>query len=238
MNIAVILAGGCGKRTGQDIPKQFLNVDDKPIIIYTLEAFDKHPNIDKIIVSCVEGWDEILWAYAREFNIQKLKRIVTGGKNVQESIEKAMIGLEDNCTEDDILLVHDAVRPMVSQVTISDCIVKCKEYGSGLAAVRCQETIVRTEDGVKGNQSIERSEVMRVQTPQAYRHGRVKWALEEARRLNITDEVYINTLMIHVGETVYFAMGSNKNIKITTTEDIEIFHALYKIMKEEWIKQS
>ncbi|HHV10470.1 MAG TPA: 2-C-methyl-D-erythritol 4-phosphate cytidylyltransferase [Clostridiales bacterium] len=236
MNIAVILAGGCGKRTGQDIPKQFLNVEDKPIIIYTLEAFDKHPNIDGIIVSCVDGWDEILWAYAREFNIKKLKWVVIGGNNVQESIEKALDGLSGRCHGDDILLIHDAIRPMVSQDTISDCIVKCKEYGSGLAAVRCQETIVRTEDAIKGNHSIDRSEVMRVQTPQAYRYGRVRWALEEAKRRNIVDEVYINTLMIHVGEMVYFAMGSNKNIKITTAEDIEIFTALYNTKQESWVK--
>lgn len=236
MNIAVILAGGCGKRTRQDVPKQFLNVNDKPIVIYTLEAFEKHPNIDAIIVSCLEGWDEILWAYAREFSITKLNWIVTGGRNVQESIKNALFELKKVCGEDDIVLIHDAIRPMVSQDTISDCIVKCKELGSGLAAVRCQETIVRTKDGFKGDIGIERSEIMRVQTPQAYRFGKAIWAHEEADRRNITDEVYMNTLMLRLGETVYFSAGSNKNIKITTAEDLDIFNALYKTRWEEWVK--
>jgi 2-C-methyl-D-erythritol 4-phosphate cytidylyltransferase len=234
MNIAVILAGGSGKRTMQDIPKQFMNVNDKPIIIYTLEAFEKHPNIDAIIVSCLEGWDDILKAYAN--HIKKLKRIVPGGENVQESIRNALYELKDQCRYEDIVLIHDAVRPMVSQEIISDCIVKCKEVGSGLAAVRCQETIVRTKDSIKGNQGIDRSEIMRVQTPQAYYFGKALWAHEEAERRNITDEVYMNTLMLSLGETVYFSAGSNKNIKITTAEDVDIFNALYKTKQEEWIK--
>ncbi len=236
MNIAAILAGGCGKRTGQDVPKQFLNVNEKPIIIYTLEVFEKHPNIDTIIVACLEGWDEILSAYAREFNITKLRGVVTGGRNVQESIGNIMSKLKDGCKSDDIVLIHDAIRPMVSQEIISDCIATCKEKGSGLAAVRCQETIVRTEDGMKGDKGIDRSEVMRVQTPQAYLFGKALWAVEEAERRDIKEEVYMNTLMIGLGETVYFSAGSNKNIKITTTEDVDIFNALHKTKREEWVK--
>ena len=236
MNIALILAGGSGKRTEQDIPKQFMNVYDKPVILYTLEAFQKHPDIDGIIVSCLEGWEEILSAYAREYGIDKLKWVVSGGENGQASARKALLALEDTCKEDDIVIIHDAVRPMLSSDIISDCIVTCKHYGNGLSAIRCQETIVQTEDGVSGNVNIHRDDIMRVMTPQAYRYGKAVWAHKTALERGITDAVYTNTLMLDLGERVYFSKGSAKNIKITTAEDVETFKALYVTEKEGWMK--
>ncbi len=223
MNIALLLAGGSGVRTEQDVPKQFLNVYEKPIILYTLEAFQKHPDINGIIVSCLDGWHEILRVYARDAGITKLQRIVKGGENGQASARNALRELQDICKEDDIVLIHDAIRPMVSADIISDCIVKCRQYGSGLAALRCQETIIRTQDGIKGNEGISRKDIMRVQTPQAYRYGQVMKAHEEALRKGITNAVYTNTLMLDLGATLYFSKGSSKNIKITTMEDVTDF---------------
>ncbi|NBH84651.1 2-C-methyl-D-erythritol 4-phosphate cytidylyltransferase [bacterium C-53] len=236
MNIALLLAGGSGTRTEQDIPKQFFNVYEKPIIIYTLEAFQRHPDIDGIIVSCLEGWHEILRAYAKEADINKLKWIVGGGENGQASARNALRELQDVCHESDIVVIHDAIRPMVSAEIISDCIVKCRQYGSGLAAMRCQETIIETQDGIKGDKGISRSNIMRVQTPQAYRYRYVMDAHERALQQGITDAVYTNTLMIDLGETLYFSKGSEKNLKITTMEDVEIFKALYRMEKEDWVK--
>ena len=236
MNIAVILAGGSGKRTKQDVPKQFLCVNEKPLIIFTLEAFERHPNIDYIIVSCLEGWHEILLSYAKEYNITKLKTVVNGGRNVQESIYNAVKELKCKCSDKDILIIHDAVRPMVSQDIISDSLEVCKKMGSGLASVRCQETIVKTDDGIMGDEGIDRSEIMRVQTPQSYPFRKVIWALEEAECKNINNEVYMNTLMLKLGETVCFSAGSNKNIKITSAEDVDIFQALYRTNQAEWMK--
>ncbi len=223
-------------RTEQDVPKQFFSVYEKPIIIYTLEAFQKHPDIDGIVVSCLDGWQEILRAYAREAGIQKLQRIVKGGENGQASARNALRELKNICQDDDIVIIHDAIRPLVSEEIISDCIVKCRKYGSGLAAMHCQETIIRTEDGIKGNQGISRNDIMRVQTPQAYLYRKVMNAHEEALKKGITDAVYTNTLMLELGETLYFSKGSAKNIKITTMEDVEIFKALYRLEKEDWIK--
>ena len=236
MNIALIMAGGVGQRTNQDIPKQFLNVHDKPIIVYTLEAFQQHPDIDAIIVACLEGWHEILWAYAKQFNIDKLKWVVPGGENGQSSARNAIYSLKSVCKGDDIIIIHDSIRPMVSADIISDCIVKCRTYGSGLAAMRCQETIIRSKDGVKGNESINRWEIMRVQTPQAYRYDKVLWAHKEAVSKGINDAVYTNTIMIDLGETLYFSLGSDKNLKITTLEDVDMFKALYKTKKDGWMK--
>lgn len=236
MNIALILAGGSGSRTAQDIPKQFMNVYDKPLIIYTLENFEQHPDIDGIAVVCIDGWHEVLKTYARQYGISKLKWVVSGGSDGQESTHKGIQALKDACGEEDVVLVHDAIRPFITAEVITDAITKCRQKGSGLSAVRCQETIVRTDDGISGNEGIARQEIMRVQTPQAYKYGKAVWAYEEAERQGITGEVYINTLMLRLGETVYFSNGTEKNIKITTIDDLEVFKALLNMEREDWIK--
>ena len=236
MNIAIILAGGSGSRTAQDIPKQFINVYEKPLIIYTLENFERHPEIDGILVVCLDGWHEILKAYAKQYRISKLRWIIQGGRDGQESTRKGIEALKDVCREEDIILIHDSIRPFIIDEVITDAITTCKKYGSGLSAVRCQETIVKTKDGVSGAEDIHRSRIMRVQTPQAYTYSKAAWAYKEAEKKGITGEVYINTLMIHLGEEVYFSRGSERNIKITTSEDIEVFKSLLNMKKESWMK--
>lgn len=235
MNVALILAGGNGSRIEQSVPKQFLPIYDKPIIIYTLEAFQKHPEIDAVIVSCLSGWQEVLNGYAQAYGITKLKWIVEGGDNGQSSARKALLELQPYCAEEDIVVIHDAVRPLITEEIISDCIRKAEEYGSGLSAVRCQETIMRTEDGECGSTGIDRNDIMRVQTPQAYTYGKALWAHKEALNRGITNAVYTNTLMLELGAELHFSVGSNKNIKITTLEDIDIFKALHMTKRESWL---
>lgn len=236
MNVALILAGGSGSRTEQSVPKQFLPIYDKPIIIYTLEVFQNHPEIDAIICSCIDGWQDVLRGYAKAYGITKLKWIVEGGENGQSSACKALLSLESECDRDDIVVIHDAVRPLITDEIVSDCICKAKEYGSGLSAVRCQETIMRTDDGETGNNGIDRNDIMRVQTPQAYRFEDVLWGHKEALKRGITDAVYTNTLMLELGATLHFSLGSTKNIKITTLEDIDIFKAVYSTKRDTWLK--
>lgn len=237
MNIALILAGGSGSRTEQSVPKQFISIDEKPIIIYTLEAFQNHSGVDGIIVSCIDGWHDVLRGYASAAGIDKLRWVVDGGENGQASARNALLALETICEEDDIIIIHDAVRPMISEEIITDCIAKAEECGSGLSAIRCQETIMMTENGRCGHAGIDRNDIMRVQTPQAYRYGRVLWAHKEALKRGITNAVYTNTLMMELGEELYFSCGSNKNIKITTLEDIDIFKALYATKGDTWLKR-
>lgn len=237
MNVALILAGGNGSRTEQSVPKQFISIYEKPIIIYTLEAFEKHPDVDAIIVSCISGWHDVLKGYAGSAGITKLQWVVNGGDNGQSSARIALLTLENICSSEDIVIIHDAVRPMVSQEIITDCIEKAKEFGSGLSAVRCQETIMRTSDGRSGHIGIDRNDIMRVQTPQAYKYGKALWAHKEALNRGITNAVYTNTLMMDLGEELYFSLGSNKNIKITTLEDIDMFKALYVTKRDTWLKR-
>lgn len=236
MNIAMIIAGGSGQRMNQDIPKQFLNVNDKPVIVYTLEAFQRHPNIDAIAVVCLDGWQEILKAYARQFNITKLKWITEGGENGQASIYNGLKVLKENCSSNDMVLIHDAIRPMVSQEIISDCISKCNLYGSAITVIPCVEAVLYSENQINADKSIDRSTLLRTQTPQAFYLGKLLWAHEEAQKRGITNSVASCTLMIELGETVHFSTGSEKNIKLTTTDDIEIFKALLQSKKDDWLK--
>lgn len=131
-NIALIIAGGVGARMGQDIPKQFINVNDRPVIIYTLEAFQKHPEIDAIEVVCLDGWHDVLKAYAKQFGIAKLENIVSGGLNGQDSIRNGLLDIYKRYnSDDDVVLIHDAIRPMLLPEIITDNIKICREYGNG-----------------------------------------------------------------------------------------------------------
>lgn len=221
MNTALILAGGIGQRVGGEIPKQFLKIKDIPVMAYTLNAFQNNPDIDSIAVVCVDGWSDEVLSYKERFGISKLDRVIPGGKNSMQSISNGVFGLD--LADDDIVIVHDAVRPLITQDIISDCISRCREYGNGCASIQLQETIVRTKDRISGNVNIDRSEVMRVQTPQAYRYGDIRDLYSRARDAGITDSVYVNTLMMELGGTIYFSKGSTFNIKITTPEDLSLF---------------
>lgn len=233
MNVALIMAGGIGLRMFQNVPKQFLTVFDKPIMIYTLEAFQNHPDVDSIIVPCLNGWHEILEAYAQQYHLDKLRWIVDGGESGQESIRNGVNALRDVCADNDIVIIHDAIRPMVPAEVISNSIVTCRKYGSGLASLECAETFFKTNDGgVSGSASIDRSETVRVQTPQSYRFGKLLWAHDEALKRGITDAASTSTIMVDLGETVFFSKGSEKNFKITTFEDIELMKAYYLAKKE------
>lgn len=236
MNVALIIAGGSGARMHQDIPKQFLTVNEKPVIVYTLEAFQNHPEIDEIAVVCIEGWDHVLWAYAKQFNITKLKYVVPGGKNGQESIRNGILEIEKHSDPDDLVLIHDAIRPMVSAEIISDNIRVANQYGNAITVVPCAEAMLRTEDGITSAGSYPRDKLKRTQTPQAFRIGFISELHRRAAKAGITNSVASCTLMIEMGEQVYFSVGSEKNIKLTTVDDIDIFKALLAAERSSWLK--
>ena len=182
MNIAVIIAGGSGSRMGQDIPKQFINVYDKPILIYTLEGFQRHPMVDAIEVVCLKGWHDVLWAYAHQFNIDKLKWVVSGGTTGQESIRNGVYNLEDKASENDVIIIHDGIRPLVDASVLTDVIQKAKQYGNGVTSLPYNEQIfiVNPEDKTTTKQYIPRETLRRVSTPQAYKFGLLDKKYHEA----------------------------------------------------------
>ena len=235
-NIALLIAGGSGNRMHQDIPKQFITVNERPVIVYTLEAFENHPEIDAIAVVCIQGWEQVLWAYAKQFNITKLKYIIPGGKNGQDSIRNGVYELEKHFDKDDIVLIHDAIRPMVSAEIISDNIRVAREYGNAITVIPCAEAMMQTEDGVVSVGSYPRDRLKRTQTPQAFKIGDICDLHRRALEAGITNSVASCTLKIEMGEQVYFSAGSEKNIKLTTVEDIDIFKALLAAKRSAWLK--
>lgn len=235
-NIALLIAGGSGARMHQSIPKQFLTVNERPVIIYTLEAFQNHPEVDEIVVVCIKGWESVLQAYASQFNITKLRYIVPGGKNGQDSIRNGVFELEKHHSSDDIVLIHDAIRPMVSAEIISDCIRVTKEKGNAITVIPCAEAMMQTEDGKVSTKSYPRDMLKRTQTPQGFHIGKICDIHKKALEAGITNSVASCTLMIEMGEPVYFSVGSEKNIKLTTIEDIDIFKALLIAKRSNWLK--
>ena len=239
MNIGLIIAGGSGNRMGQDIPKQFMHVDGAPIIIWTLKAFEQHPDIDAIAVVCLNGWDTVLQSYANQFMIKKLRWIFPGGSTGMESIHNGIYGLKEaGCDDEDLVLIHDAVRPLLSQEIISSNIATCKAYGYAITGIQCREAILESEDGFATNKSIPRDTLIRTQTPQTFRLGNIIAAHEEAKEKGITNSVASCTLIAELGphRTMHIVPGSEKNIKITTVEDLEMIKALMHTSKESWLK--
>lgn len=238
-NIALIIAGGSGNRMGQDIPKQFMHIDGAPIVIMTMQAFERHPDIDAIAVVCLKGWDTVLQSYANQFSIKKLKWIFPGGDSGFDSIHNGIYGLKEaGCADEDLVLIHDSVRPLLSQEIISSNIATCKAYGYAITGIKCREAILKSEDGFTTQTSIPRDTLIRTQTPQTFRLKNIIAVHEEAMQKGITNSVASCTLVAEVGgdRTMHIVPGSEKNIKITTVEDLEILKSLMHTEKESWLK--
>lgn len=240
MNIAIIIAGGSGHRMGQDIPKQFINVYDKPVLIYTLEGFQRHLQIDAIEVVCLDGWHDVLRAYARQFNITKLKWIVSGGSSGQESIRNGVYNLEGKVENNDIVVIHDGIRPLIDESVLTDVLLTAKKYGNAVTSLPYNEQIfvVNPEDETTTTKYIPRETLRRVSTPQAYQFRLLDDKYHEAfeKEIGIYGSSYTNTMMVELGVTLHFAAGSDKNIKLTTKDDLEMFKAYLKADKDTWLK--
>ncbi|KRL41530.1 2-C-methyl-D-erythritol 4-phosphate cytidylyltransferase [Liquorilactobacillus nagelii DSM 13675] len=225
---------------GQDIPKQFIHVDDKPILIYTLESFQNHPQIDAIEVVCIDGWQDVLRAYAKQFNISKLKWVVTGGSTGQESIRNGVFNLEGKCGLNDNIIIHDGIRPLVDDSVLSDVILKCDKFGNAVTSLPYNEQIfvIDSKDSSVTKKYIPRETLRRVSTPQAYKFDLLDKKYHEAfeRKIGIYGSSYTNTMMADLGVCLHFAAGSDKNIKLTTKDDLEMFRGFLKNEKKSWLK--
>lgn len=237
-NIAIIIAWGRGNRMGQDIPKQFINIYDKPVIIYTLESFERHPEIDEIEVVCIDGWHDVLRAYAKQFNITKLKYIVSGGDSWQESIRNGVYNLEGKVNPNDNIIIHDGIRPLVEPAVLSDVIIKCNQYGNGVTSLPYNEQIFVIDDETSTTKFIPRETLRRVATPQAYKFKLLNDKYKEAfeKKIGIYGSSYTNTMMVELWVRLYFAAGSDKNIKLTTKDDLELFKAYLNRDNNTWLK--
>ena len=235
MNNVLIFAGGAGRRmNSRSKPKQFLKLYGKEIIVHTLENFQNHPEVDNIVVVCIKGWITYLQKLLAQYGMDKVRLIVAGGKTGQESIYNGLCALSDFAPEDSVVLVHDGVRPFVTDTLISDCIKSVKKNGSAITVTPATETIVEL-DGKKINNITDRSKCYLAKAPQCFYLGQLLAAHEKAIKDGNTNMIDSASLMRHYGHKLFVVPGAADNIKITTPADFYTFRALYDARENQQI---
>ena len=231
-NYVVLLAGGVGKRMGADIPKQFIEVNRKPIFVYTIENFQRNNQIEKIVVVCVKEWMQHLKDIIEKFELTKVEWIIEGGSTGHDSIKNAVFFLKDKISPDDFIIIHDAVRPILPQKAINEVLKVAHENGNASSSIPCYPPVVYTDDFKSGISDIDREHVMLTASPQAYKYSLALKCYEKATQENRNDFTFTSSLLIHCGERVYFAKGTTCNIKVTRKEDLALFGALLNVPEE------
>jgi 2-C-methyl-D-erythritol 4-phosphate cytidylyltransferase len=236
MNYVIIIAGGVGSRLGAPVPKQFVEVLGKPVIAYTMEHFQNHPNIDAIELVCVDGFQEHLKGIAEKYGITKVIKIVKGGSEYERSIMNGVAGLSGIAKPDDVVMIHWAASPFLSEEIISDNIRVCKEKGNAITA-SYSYLLYGTNDGDCAKKSINRETFMTLSAPQSFLYKVITDIYRQVEEKNMFDYVEAHTpaFMTELGIPIYFSKGSHANIKITTKEDIDLFlgYLLAKKYNEE-----
>lgn len=233
MNIAVILAGGVGSRVGAGMPKQFVKILDKPVIVYTIEAFQKHEDIDAIEVVCVKSHIDYMQELVDTYGLSKVRWITEGGADFQGSVLNGINNLQDKCSEDDIVLVHFGASPFVEGDIIADAVRVCKLKGNAISTTPFYLLSGVKDDDEKTTKWIDRDTIACMNSPHAFRYGYIRDIYKRAVETGVIKEVepHTTTLMYKMGETIYFSKGSQSNIKITTKEDLDLFEG-YVLMKQ------
>ena len=240
MTIAIVLAGGNKRIDERGVPVQFINVFDKPILVYTLDGFQQHPQIDAICVVCMEGWKSAVYAYGKQYNISKLKWVFDGGETVQTSILNGITSLNDIADTNDIIIIHDGNRPMIDRDILTDVIRVTKKKGNAITATAFKDQMffVDEDDDSVTNSYVDRDTIRKVTTPQGYIYSDLIEAYSTSQSKNMIFEAnsYTDTMMATLGKTLYFASGSDQNIKLESRDDILLFKALLESSQSEWIK--
>lgn len=231
-NYVILLAGGVGKRMNSEIPKQFLEVDGKPIIVYSIENFQRNDQIERIVVVCIKDWIDELKKLIEKYKLTKVEWIIEGGSTGHDSIRNGVFFLKDKVDSEDFIIVHDAVRPILPQKAIDEVIRVAHEKGNASSSIACHPPIVYTDDRESGITDVDREHVMLTASPQAFNYALALKCYEQAENEGKHDCTFTSSLLIHCGERVYFAKGTTCNIKITQKEDLALFSALLKVPEE------
>ena len=235
-NIAIIFAGGVGQRMNcvDSTPKQFLKVNNKPIIIHTIELFQNNENIDKIYVSIVNSHLDYMKDLVKYYYLDKVAGVISGGESGQDSIYKALKLAQTENNEDSIVLIHDGVRPNITQEVINNNIENTIKYGSAITCTPCYETVLISEDGKTPSKVPYRKETFSAQAPQTFKLGEIIEAHEVEREINpkYTDIIDSCTLITKQGKKASMIRGNFGNIKITTIEDLYILRALIRFKED------
>lgn len=236
-NIAIIFAGGVGQRLSNgenSLPKQFLKINDKPIIIHTLELFEEHDMIDKIYIAIHPDYYDYMQDLVKHYYITKTAGIVKGGATGQDSIYNALKLAQSENNEDSIVLIHDGVRPNITRDVISENINCAKTKGNAITCTSCFETILVSENGINPEHVPYRKHTYAAQAPQSFHLGEIIKAHETTRKTNpqYTDIVDSCTLFKTLNKPTYMIKGNRGNIKITTIEDLYILRALIRYKED------
>lgn len=235
MTTALIFAGGTGKRmNSRSKPKQFLEMHGKPIIIYTLEHFEYHERVDNIVVVCLREWIEELRGLLRRYGITKVDRIVHGGQTGHDSIYCGLLAMKEDSSEEDIVLIHDGVRPLINEELITQNIEAVSRYGNAITAEAAFESVVRSEDGKTICDVPPRAEMYTAKAPQSFRYGNILRLYERAvqDQIKTIDSAHLCSLY-HV--PMHIVLSTKNNIKITEPADFYIYRALYEAMEGQQI---
>lgn len=235
MNIAMIFAGGRGVRMGSGIPKQFLEIHGKPVLVHTLELFQEHDMIDKIYISVLEDYIGKTQKLVDRYGLDKVVSIIPGGATAQDSIYNVLKDAEKENDGDSIVLLHDGVRPFVSYDTIKQNIESVQKYGSAITCTACYETILLSKSGEKVDSVPYRKDTFAAQAPQSFHLKDIIAAHDEVRAINPTYENMVDacTIMTTLGKEVHMIPGNRGNIKVTTPEDVYMFRALLNYKENE-----
>ena len=217
---------------GSDIPKQFLEVAGKPIIVHSIENFQKNPQVEKILVVCIKDWIDQAWELVKKYSLSKVEWIIEGGSTGHDSIRNGVFFLRDKLDPDDYIIVHDAVRPVLPQKAIEELIRVAHDKGNASSSVECHPPIVYTEDHESGITDVDREHVMLTASPQMFKYSLALRCYEKAEEEDYHTSTFTSSLLIHCGERVFFAKGTQCNIKVTNKADLALFEALLNIPEE------
>lgn len=223
----VIFAGGKGQRMkSSDVPKQFLEIEGKPIIIRTLEHFSNHKMVDNIVVVCIESWMDELKEGIKKYEVKKVIATIPGGTTGHESIHNGLVKVAEIAKDDDIVLICDGVRPILTENLITNCINAAKEFGTAVPVTPSINSVLYSEDGETCRKRYDRNTAFIMQAPQGYTVGKIMWAHKEAEIRNI-DPLSSGELLLELGEEIHIIQGIRENIKVTTPEDLQALRATH-----------
>lgn len=232
MIVALILAGGVGSRVGIDRPKQFVEILNKPILAYTAEIYQSHPEVDAIEIVCHKNWKIYLNEMIQKYCLSKVKWIADGGETFQQSVINGMNNLRDKLKSDDIVMIHYGAAPFTSEEIITDAIRVCREHNMSVSCTPCYQLMGSNDDGNVSRTWVDREKYTQIACPQSFKFAYLLDIYRRAEEKKLIEKIepHTTSLMYSLGDTLYQSYGDQTNIKITTKTDLELFEG-YVLMK-------